>query len=218
MIVKYSTVQYYIVCTIFFISRISYYPLCPIQYNTTTVQYAYVRSLNKCTLYLRTFFQVNSVESFVVGVKMRTDTQLSFQVRRMVPLEVRTVRTYCTVTYCTYTLFCPSVCSFFLYIFLPFCLCLYVCMFFYFFLFLSFFLFLALSMPIFFFLCDTHTFSFSLSLPCLFLSLIHFSDFHLKIIIFYIINSYHIATVEFISLLCFHLLDFLFFLTYYSLS
>jgi hypothetical protein len=37
-----------------------------------------------------TIHQVNSVESFVVGVKMRTDTQLSFQVRRMVPLEVRT--------------------------------------------------------------------------------------------------------------------------------
>ena len=147
---------------------------------------------------------------------MRTDTQLSFQVRRMVPLEVRTVRTarmlrtvltLCSVRQC--------VLSFFLYIFLPFCLCLYVCMFFFFF--LSFFFFLALSMPFYFFLCDTHTCSFSLSLPCLFLSLIHFSDFHLKIILFYIINSCHIATVEFISLLCFHLLDFSFFLTYYSL-
>ena len=31
---------------------------------------------------------VNSVESFVVGVKMRTDKQLSFKLRRMVPLEV----------------------------------------------------------------------------------------------------------------------------------
>lgn len=35
-------------------------------------------------------WEVNSVESFVVGVKMRTDTQLSFQVKRMVPLEVYT--------------------------------------------------------------------------------------------------------------------------------
>ena len=31
---------------------------------------------------------VNSVESFVVGVKMRTDKQLSLKLRRMVPLEV----------------------------------------------------------------------------------------------------------------------------------
>ena len=28
------------------------------------------------------------MESFVVGVKSRTDTQLSFQIKRMVPLEV----------------------------------------------------------------------------------------------------------------------------------
>eukprot|EP00596_Hydrurales_sp_CCMP1899_P000225 CAMPEP_0119036792 /NCGR_PEP_ID=MMETSP1177-20130426/4743_1 /TAXON_ID=2985 /ORGANISM="Ochromonas sp, Strain CCMP1899" /LENGTH=1022 /DNA_ID=CAMNT_0006997161 /DNA_START=227 /DNA_END=3295 /DNA_ORIENTATION=- len=35
-------------------------------------------------------WEVNSVESFVVGVKMRTDTQLSFQIKRMVPLEVYT--------------------------------------------------------------------------------------------------------------------------------
>lgn len=46
--------------------------------------------------------QVNSVESFVVGVKMRTDTQLSFQVRRMVPLEVRTM--YLRMYMCTHVL------------------------------------------------------------------------------------------------------------------
>jgi hypothetical protein len=53
------------------------------------------RNLTYQSCTVRTFSppQVNSVESFVVGVKMRTDTQLSFQVRRMVPLEVRTVLT-----------------------------------------------------------------------------------------------------------------------------
>ena len=35
-------------------------------------------------------WEVNNVESFVVGVRMRTDTQLSFKLKRMVPLEVYT--------------------------------------------------------------------------------------------------------------------------------
>ena len=35
-------------------------------------------------------WEVNNVESFVVGVRMRTDTQLSFKLKRMVPLVVYT--------------------------------------------------------------------------------------------------------------------------------
>ena len=35
-------------------------------------------------------WEVNNVESFVVGVRMRTDTQLSFKIKRNVPLEVYT--------------------------------------------------------------------------------------------------------------------------------
>lgn len=35
-------------------------------------------------------WEVNNVESFVVGVRMRTDTQLSFKIKRSVPLEVYT--------------------------------------------------------------------------------------------------------------------------------
>lgn len=38
-------------------------------------------------------WEVNNVESFVVGVRMRTDTQLSFKIKRLVPLDVYTGKT-----------------------------------------------------------------------------------------------------------------------------